>query len=80
MNEMVALKRCPFCGGEAHLKRDAATIYEGQIRITWGIRCKKCGLEQRRTATYCITDDEFLVCQNNGKQDLISYWNRRTTT
>lgn len=74
---MAELKTCPFCAGEAYLKRDAATSYDGQFRISWGIRCKKCGLEQRRTATYCITDDEILVCQNNGKQELISYWNRR---
>ncbi|MBQ7874025.1 MAG: Lar family restriction alleviation protein [Oscillospiraceae bacterium] len=63
-------RRCPFCGGEGHLKSMLAKIKESKY-LFYFVECNECGC---RTKT-------FLECyprkSDQAKKDAERAWNRR---
>ena len=59
------LKPCPFCGGEARLKK------HHRFKDTWYIQCKDCGV---RTTNEPEIDNNI---PDFTRKSLINQWNRR---
>lgn len=69
MNEVITLKKCPFCG------RDPKTMVESKVNtiITVSIRCPKCFAELHDTVQDLCDIETMQRAINN----VIAAWNRR---
>ena len=71
---MAELKTCPFCGGEASIKREHDSFtdtYEGYIE------CVQCG---SRTKSVDITmDSRDTIARPNPIRYVVELWNARET-
>lgn len=78
------LKRCPFCGGEAELKRlSACTAERGHISIIldrWEVRCKEgdCSTQEFVDHIYHADNGE-VVAEKNGAEAAVEAWNHRAS-
>ena len=65
------LESCPFCGGEAEIKRGTACMGHGDYGPEKWIQCKKCGA---RTQAYIC--DGYYGCEMTD-DELAEKWNTR---
>lgn len=64
-SEQFNLKPCPFCGGEARLKKHQ------KMNNTWYVQCRDCGI---RTLNYTQAAFE---CWSVSRDEAIAHWNKR---
>ena len=74
---MVALRRCPFCGGEASI-REFANGHKGSGEFTasYECGCPKCKMMFRADSVFKLVDGypKFTV---NGFEKCVEAWNTR---
>ena len=68
---IIPLKRCPFCGGEAVIKKDTTCCGHGDFGPEKWIQCTSCGV---RTAKYFC--DGYYGCEMTD-EEITKKWNRR---
>lgn len=81
MNDKDELKRCPFCGGNAILKRVSITVScSSNVYDTWRVECSNCGATPMRNGYDSIVTrdrDDRLVIERDGRVAAIECWNNR---
>ena len=66
---MRELRRCPFCGGEAEIRKEVDTSFMGGVAfIAYKVVCSKCWASPLPNNYY------------GDKQEAIELWNRREPT
>ena len=65
------LKPCPFCGGEAEIKKDNTCMGHGDYGSCKWVKCKECG-----TSTKKYLCDGYYGCECTD-EELAEKWNRR---
>ena len=77
---MSKLKPCPFCGGEAKLRR-VSTGYSTSpttIRDAWEVKCdKSCCTTARYESRIWQDCNGEVVIEQNGAENAADAWNRR---
>lgn len=77
---MGELKPCPFCGGEATLRR-VSTKYSTSptiIRDEWEVKCyKNCCTTHRYESKIWQDPNGEVVIEQNGAENADEAWNRR---
>lgn len=73
------LKTCPFCGGDAVLKKVSSRYSADSWGDSFQVECMVCGV---RSATYdsmvCRSlKNREIVIEKDGRKDAIGAWNRR---
>jgi len=63
--QKISLKPCPFCGGEARLKKHY------RLEQTWYVQCNKCGI-RTKNFTQCAYEPWKTVMNAP-----VQLWNRR---
>ena len=63
--QKISLKPCPFCGGEARLKKHY------RLEQTWYVQCNKCGIRTKNT-TQCAYEP-WKTAMNAP----VNQWNKR---
>ena len=65
------LKPCPFCGGEAEIKKDNTCMGHGDYGPCKWVKCKECG-----TSTKKYLCDGYYGCEMTD-EELAEKWNTR---
>ena len=65
------LKPCPFCGGEAEIKKDNTCMGHGDYGSCKWVKCKECG-----TSTKKYLCDGYYGCEMTD-EELAEKWNNR---
>lgn len=65
------LKPCPFCGGEAEIKKDTTCMGHGDYGSCKWVKCKECG-----TSTKKYLCDGYYGCEMTD-EELAEKWNTR---
>lgn len=76
---MIELKPCPFCGGEAELRRTLKGCRGVSTIIDeWEVACKNkcCSTCSYRDEIYHADNGEIVV-KNNGAEEATEAWNKR---
>ena len=68
------LKKCPFCGGEAHLVSDYSSEHE---EMRWNVWHECGGFEGESTGYGCSLHPWFDTPWYKDEQTAIAAWNRR---
>lgn len=79
---MVALKPCPFCGGNARAKTDSCGVDgSGLFYQLHSVSCTKCGASTWKTfrSEFRRDSGEFNLLRD-GYIEAVSDWNRRAET
>lgn len=77
---MAELKPCPFCGGEARLRRvnPGYNTSPTTIRDVWEVSCdNNCCKTQRYESKIYQSPDGEVVIEKNGAKNAAYAWNRR---
>lgn len=77
---MEKIKPCPFCGGEAELRKKDNGFYtrDNMLTADFMVGCAKCDMHTPRfTTKVCIKDDGKINIISNGAELAIAAWNRR---
>lgn len=74
---MEKLKPCPFCGGEAYIKRvNYGHNGLGKFTETYEAGCKVCRLRYTRESIFATKDGQPVIYKN-GYEDCVKAWNMR---
>lgn len=78
----IKLKPCPFCGGEAQLKRHSRGMggVPTAILDTWAVECSACkGATDTYKSKIYQDNDGTVVVGQNGAEAAADMWNKRKT-
>lgn len=76
------LKRCPFCGGEAKVKKVSSNyVHSGDavsITDSWTVICENgcCKMKVHKDNIFHNSDGEIVIA-SNGAEEAVNDWNRR---
>ena len=75
----IKLKRCPKCGGEAHMEWSInSVLLQSYSFIHWTIKCEKCGFEKDASDTFSPRGEGAEINLPTKERDtLIAWWNER---
>ena len=77
---MIELKPCPFCGGNARVKRMSCEWKNAHIADEFVVKCTECGARLPSFRSDIWTDDAGVVhIDANGAVDAMEAWNRRAS-
>ena len=74
------LKPCPFCGGQAFLRRYDSSYKTSPTTIldAWGVHCSNnCCNTQRFKDEIFHDESGAIIINHNGAQEAIDAWNSR---
>lgn len=80
LTEQGVLLPCPFCGGDAILRRvgNLYSTYPNEIRDKWTVECKKCCFKNNVYESKIFQDDKgTVIIKNNGAEQASLAWNTR---
>lgn len=68
---MKELKKCPFCGGEAKLRKKNRTIINGETKRNCYVHCCDCDARAERFVYYDYAEPRYF------HEKAIEAWNQR---
>ncbi len=75
---MTDLKPCPFCGGEAMIRKRDEGWKHGHITDSFAVKCTKCGASLPPFESDIWIDRHGSVhTDTNGYEDALKAWNGR---
>ena len=76
---MQELKPCPFCDGEAYIKRiNYGHTGCGKFVETYAIGCAACKINFTRDSEFTMECGAYPTFHKNGYEECVKAWNRRT--